>query len=72
MVCTIHGQPAAMRVRREECKDEICRRSPRMVNAGAALSGLKTLVTSAITKEKREMGEMTAEIARYGVICFYS
>lgn len=43
-----------------------------MVNAGAALSGLKTLVTSAITKEKREMGEMTAEIARYGVICFYS
>lgn len=41
----------------EECTDEICRTTyPRMLNAGAALSGLKTFETTAIAKQKSDGG----------------
>lgn len=74
-----------MRVSREECTDEICRTTyPRMLNAGAVLSGLKSLEATAITKQKGETREKRQQKLRQklqgkqttvcvmSTTCFYS
>lgn len=68
-----------------ECTDEICRTTyPRMLNAGAVLSGLKSLEATAITKQKGETREKRQQKLRQklqgkqttvcvmSTTCFYS
>lgn len=62
-----HGGDASQT--RGVCTDGICRTTyPRMLDAGAALSGLKTLNTTATTK----MGEMTTKATRYTGVYTYT